>query len=329
MGAIATGAPTVFVGVDENGLGPRLGPLLVTAVAFEGMSAREARPRALTSNDALVGDSKLLASHADASLGEAWARALVTALGGDASSPASIVEALSLDPIATLQRPCPRDAAGALDAGAAICWSRTNEQFVATEAQVAACSASIERWARRTRPLRPVSARSVIVCPLRLNEQRAAGVNKLAVDLHAMERLVLAAADARPSATVDAVCGKVGGSKGYTRMFGPLGGRLVAIEEETQGRSAYRFPGLGAIAFVRDADANDALVGLASLVGKYLRELLMRRIVEHLRALGLEEGVELGSASGYHDPVTARFVDASALTRRRAKVPDGCFVRTA
>ena len=169
----------------------------------------------------------------------------------------------------------------------------------------------------------------MIVCAKRLNERRADGVNKFRVDLHAMERLVLDVAAATPGRTVDAVCGKIGGAKSYLPMFGPLAGRPCAIEEETQGRSAYRFPGLATIAFERDADADDALVGLASLVGKYLRELLMGRIVEHVRALGRDDGIEIAHASGYHDPVTHRLIDASALSRRRAEVPDRCFLRDA
>ena len=31
--------------------------------------------------------------------------------------------------------------------------------------------------------------------------------------------------------------------------------------------------------------------------------------------------------SGYHDPVTARFVDRTALVRKRRKMPDRCFER--
>ena len=66
--------------------------------------------------------------------------------------------------------------------------------------------------------------------------------------------------------------------------FGPLAGRLHAIIEEGAKRSAYSFPGLGTIAFVRDADAHHLLVAMASMVGKWVREVMMaphRPILRH------------------------------------------------
>ena len=63
----------------------------------------------------------------------------------------------------------------------------------------------------------------------------------------------------------------------YSRFFGPLAGRLHVVLERRPSQSSYHFPGLGRVCFVRDADAHDPLVMLASLVGKYVRELLMRK----------------------------------------------------
>jgi hypothetical protein len=80
---------------------------------------------------------------------------------------------------------------------------------------------------------------------------------------------------------------------------------------------------VGEVAFVRDADAGNILVGLASLVGKWARDLLMARVVRYHRA----DDPELPPVSGYHDPITARFVDASRLARSRRGVPDECFER--
>src|SRR5690606_39894767 len=62
-----------------------------------------------------------------------------------------------------------------------------------------------------------------------------------------------------------------------------LQGRLHVALEEGQAQSCYRFPEVGELRFVRDADASDALVMLASLVGKYMRELLMHRVA-HFRS---------------------------------------------
>jgi ribonuclease HII len=104
-----------------------------------------------------------------------------------------------------------------------------------------------------------------------------------------------------------------------------MSGRLHAVAVEGRARSEYSVPGLGTIAFVRDADASHLLVSMASLVGKWVRDRLMSRIVRYHR----EHDPELPDASGYHDPVTARFVAATRLSRRRRRHQDDCFERRA
>ncbi|MET0591818.1 MAG: hypothetical protein ABW133_03905, partial [Polyangiaceae bacterium] len=156
-----------------------------------------------------------------------------------------------------------------------------------------------------------------------INDARTEGHSRFDVDLHTMERIVIDAR-ARHTGELEAVCGKVGGYARYSSAFGPLAGHLHAIIEEGAKRSAYSFPGLGTIAFVRDADQSNLLVAMASMVGKWVREVMMARIVRHY---GLH-GDPNEMASGYHDPVTDRFVDATALVRKKRKVPDTCFERT-
>jgi hypothetical protein len=51
----------------------------------------------------------------------------------------------------------------------------------------------------------------------------------------------------------------------------------------------------------------------------------MGRIVRYHRAAN----ADLPDASGYHDPVTSRFIDATRLSRRQRSLPDDCFERKA
>ena len=102
--------------------------------------------------------------------------------------------------------------------------------------------------------------------------------------------------------------------------------RLHTALEEGQALSAYHFPTLGEIRFQRDADASDPLVMLASLVGKYVRELLMRRVSRFYDSV--VEDPEI-IPSGYHDPVTTRFIDATEDSRRRLGIAHDCFKRRA
>ena len=81
------------VGVDENGLGPRLGPLIVTAVTAEAtneaglaIATKPARGGAASR----LADSKQLVAYGNSALGEAWARAMVP----DATSPESLLQSL-------------------------------------------------------------------------------------------------------------------------------------------------------------------------------------------------------------------------------------------
>lgn len=304
-------SPAFRVGVDENGLGARLGPLVVTAVLAEvderGARVLARKPPPRLRND--LGDSKELVSHTDYALGEAWGRAL---LGDCAGTPTSLFEALSLEGTGALMSPCPEHAHPQ-------CWRNDGERFAAEPADVARLRGHLAWWAERGVHVRAV--KSSVVCTKQLNAARGNGGNRFVSDLHAMERLVLGMRETAGSDLL-AICGKVGGINDYSKFFGPLSLRLHSVLETGRAVSAYHFPGVGEVRFVRDADERDALVMLASIVGKYVRELLMARVSGFYR-----DGAESPGASGYHDPVTARFVLATALQRRRRGIPIDCFER--
>lgn len=303
------------IGIDENGLGPRLGPLVVTAVMArvteEGRIVAGQKPRGAL--EKRLGDSKAMVAYGDVALGEAWARVLGAKAGASFDTPDDLLRAICLDPRESLVARCPSHVESQ-------CWNTQGDSFTAPDAMLRSIEADLRRLEAKGVEL--VAVRTVILCTERLNRDRASGLSRFDSDLYAMERLILALRE-EAGAPIEAVCGKVGGYSRYSNAFGPLGGRLHTVVEEGKARSAYRFPGLGEIAFVRDADANDLLVAMASMVGKWVRELTMARIVRHYAGL---LGKEL-AASGYHDPVTARFVEATSLVRREKRVPDDCFER--
>jgi len=300
------------IGVDENGLGARLGPLVVTAVlasvdAAGHVTLKRKLPKRVRQD---LDDSKELVSHKDFRLGEAWARAVCDP---QLENPRALLERISLEGTSALREPCPEHMASQ-------CWSHRGEVFSSDEETVRRLRAHLAFLAQRG--VQVIEVQSSVVCTKRLNDARARGHNRFVSDLHAMERLVIAL---RKKATSDvhAVCGKVGGMGEYSKFFGPLSGYLHAILSQGREQSSYRFPGLGELHFVRDADAKDPLVMLASLVGKYIRELLMGRVARYY----LRASDETPRPSGYHDPQTSRFVQATALLRSSRRVPDGCFER--
>src|SRR5258708_40125279 len=160
----------VQLGVDENGLGPRLGPLVVTAVTARAPGERApARPRGALGKR--LGDSKKLISHGDTALGEAWARAIARRMGArDAADPEGTVRALSLDTADALRAPCPRD-------HHAQCWDASGEGFVAADALVAQVERDLDRLAEKG--IEVLRATCVIACARRLNEGVDRGLSRL------------------------------------------------------------------------------------------------------------------------------------------------------
>lgn len=300
------------IGIDENGLGARLGPMVVTAVLArvdEGGARMLSRrlPKALRSD---LDDSKRLVSHSDFGLGEAWARAVA---GDSVSDPDQLLGALLHEPRSELHAPCPSHVKDQ-------CWSGGSEAFVADAALCARVRRHLDTFAERG--VRIVRVRSSVLCTKRLNLAKERGINRFVADLHAMENLLLSLRSEAGS-KVHAVCGKVGGINEYERFFGPLSGHLRTALEVSAKKSSYYFPTVGEVNFVCDADASDPIVMLASLIGKYVRELLMARIVRFYPAEPEDK-----KASGYHDPLTHAFVERTALLRRERKVPAHCFERT-
>src|SRR6185295_6350353 len=132
------------MGIDENGLGPRLGPLVVTAVVArvteEGDVIASRKPRGSLARR--LGDSKAMVAHGDVALGEAWARALGHRLGLEASGPDALIHALALDSREELRKMCPSHVE-------AQCWNTEREAFEAESALVAKVTHDLDRLAEK------------------------------------------------------------------------------------------------------------------------------------------------------------------------------------
>ena len=117
----------------------------------------------------------------------------------------------------------------------------------------------------------------------------------------------------------------IGGIRAYASRFTSFEPSRVKALPGRRGQKRYALDGLGELRFEVDADARHLPVALASIVGKYVRELGMRRIGEFYRRS--DPGLVL--ASGYHDPVTSRFIESTDSTRRRLGIVGDCFRRQA
>lgn len=306
------------IGADENGLGPWLGPLVSTAVAID-VERYDADFLREFGESWGIADSKRSSHFGHMARAEAFSLALAEReLGRPVTTMHAFLGALALDGLAALRHLCPGGEAEL------ACWG--------PDLALPAFGGDVEEGRRRLSAFeasgaRVRSVRTLPSCAKALNLARRQGRNKLRMDLHAFERLVLACALAGDEPAPDggeevlAICGLVGGIRRYVASFGHWRGARVLTE--IHGLSAYHVPGLGEVRFEIKADARHMPVALASMVGKYVRELFMARLNRHwqLRLPGVRP------ASGYHDSVTKALVKASESTRRERGLPDECFLR--
>jgi len=267
-----------------------------------------------------IGDSKALLSFANNALGEAWARAITTHSAVTPRTPGDLLDALLIDSEAHLTQLCPSHHVD-------LCWGQSHESFApGSDDLTEQCLRDIDDLERAGVFVQ--TARSIVICTKRLNMHAEAGTSRFDVDLHAMERLALQAREQTHEEIV-AVCGKVGGYQFYGPHFGPLASREHQAVVESRARSEYRVAGLGTLVFLRDADASNPLVSLASLIGKWVRDTFTRRVLAfHTES---DNGIAPGQAnvSGYHDVRTKAFIEATRLVRARRQVDPHCFERTA
>ncbi|HJK90884.1 MAG TPA: hypothetical protein RMH85_08200 [Polyangiaceae bacterium LLY-WYZ-15_(1-7)] len=300
-----------IVGVDENGLGPRLGPLVATAAAIEVKRYDREALEALGA-ELRIGDSKQTSGFGRMRHAEGLALALAERASGAVPRHADeLLAALSIDGLLALRAPCPDGIT------ARQCWQEPLPlpAFGGDVEEGRALLAALEKGGVKVRRLR-----TALACAGRINEALAAGRSKLQVDLELFERLLL---DVRAAARgdVEAICGMVGGVRKYGRYFRHFEG--AEARESPKGVCAYAVPAVGAVRFEVKADDRHLPVGLASMVGKVVRELGMARLVGFYRG----QDPELPVASGYHDPVTKRFVAGSETLRRSLPIADACFER--
>lgn len=293
-------------GVDENGMGPMLGPLVATAVTVEVRRYDRARLRRRGLGLG-VGDSKQTSAFGKMAHAESLALALAERfLGRPPTEADALLEAFSLEGLLALRGRCP-DATSQ-----AQCWSEAIP-LPAFGGELSEGRALLRKLEGRTLSIRRV--RSAVLCASALNEAVDRGSTKVRQDLDLFEQLILDARAAAPG-ELQAICGQVSGIRRYPEYFG----RFRDVREDEGG---YRVPAVGVVRFEVKADDRHLPVGLASMVGKLVRELAMRRLSAFYR----RHDPSLERVSGYHDPRTRRFAEASDALRRRLRVAPDCFRR--
>jgi len=266
---------TILIGTDEAGYGPNLGPLTITATAWEfpdGTTAEDcwtlladsisSRPTA-TDCELQVGDSKNVYS-SRGSL-EALERTVLVALRMIGASPATLgqlgkavagnlfANQYSGEPF----RPddslhLPRDTSPAVIESAAAALTKTMEDAGVSLLAIQSC----------------------VLYPREFNRRVQAEQSKGRVLSTATLQLVANIIVSEQSENALVICDKHGGRNRYDELLSEtFGDQLVFRIEEGRALSRYR---LGGLEFRFQTKAEQHLpVALASMVSKYLRELAM------------------------------------------------------
>jgi ribonuclease HII len=315
------------IGVDEAGYGPNLGPFVMTAVAcrlpeelqganlWRVLRSAVRRRRHKTDHRLLIDDSKLVYTSPEG-LGGLEAGALAVHRLADSSTPClqHFLAALGADRAAALPQECWYTGQTALPVGGPL-----DELAARGESFHVACQKNAIVWA----PLR-----CVVLVPSRFNDLVDRWGSKGAILGHAlMELLQTNPGGADDSEPVSLVIDKHGGRNHYAAMLQeaiPEG--TVMAQQESAERSVYRVlggPRPLSFTFQPRADAEHLCVALASMVSKYVRELLMREFNEFWLAKvpGLEP------TAGYPGDAK-RFYDAIKPVARRMGIEERVLWRS-
>jgi ribonuclease HII len=303
----------LIAGIDENGLGPLLGPLVVTGASFVSRSYDRERFQSLAGPDLPAADSKVIFAPRRAAAAEDAVLRWLDVFDCSARDTAELEQKVVAP--APFEARCP-SRKPAICAGDPLALPRAGTR------RPGASSLDVrDRFDRAG--IAEGSLVSHVLCAGAFNralEERR--MNKLRLDFSLMmsvARRLCAAGDG--DALV--LCGKVGGTASYGAWLEEEGLDVAEVLFEGRDESAYGVRGLGRIRFLRGGDAAHLPIAVASMVGKYLRELAMEPLN---RALGREGTTRV---SGYRDSRTARFVAETAAGRAAAGISDDCFLRRA
>lgn len=330
QGASADGWRTI-VGIDEAGYGPVLGPLVVSAVAFElhspetdlwemlrgtvGTNLGRRDPKD-PDTPLLVADSKKVYRPG---LGLARLERSVLAFARQIHNEKTFTDLELIELLSA--RSC--DLSG-------LPWYEGKPTPLPIEANPGDVDASARRLSdtMARKGLRLAAMRSFVVTAREFNAKVSEGRNKAELLAGLVGELLRFCARATQFRNANIVVDRLGGRRYYEGLLASCFDGLTISELEQRPDASVYSLGVGGdslarISFFCRAESHCMATALASMVSKYLRELLMRRLNAYFvcRVAGLRP------TSGYPTDA-ARFLADTEAFRHTEGIPNALLVRS-
>jgi ribonuclease HII len=291
----------LVVGIDENGLGPELGPLVATATLLSVKNIESLLAGSLRESKEIFRSGEKMGE------GEDIVLSFFSLLKGYLPRhPQDIFNELLLTRDYTCDSPFPH------------CKPDFAIPNWCEEAGIGKSKA--ELYLREVEG-ELIEVKSVALCPAHFNE-RLESYNKNHIDYLLFEELIRYFRE-KDKEEIVFLCGAIGTTKNYSLYFHHLK-KFPHKSEIGEGEVIYFFPSLGEVRFIQDGDNKYFPIKLASLFGKYIRELFVEQMNRFFRS----NLPSLPYCSGYRDEKTKEFIKNSEEIRARLKIPQACFRRS-
>ena len=315
----------LVLGIDEAGYGPVLGPLVIGATLWR------VPPRLLTADWwETLGDTVVRAGgRSDRRLPVDDSKAVFDRKRGLASLERSVLAFAQVAGVSCETEGAFFTALGFSDHLASACpWYHNLTSPLPHDPARSAHEGAADRLAAT------MSATGLTCCGLRaevltedaFNRRVGQTHNKATVVVEAVLRLIAWAGREARTQDLHVQVDRLGGRAHYRTWLMPaFPERHVHVVDESEPRSAYRLASADSdwhIEFAVDADRDHLPVALASMVAKYVRELVMARFNAYWQA----RRTALAATAGYYTDAQRFLADLGPLAGQGG-VPRECFVR--
>ncbi len=328
-----------LVGIDENGYGPILGPLVVTAASAKLKENAIREPEgsnpvpnlwSLLKIKDTPGDTLFVCDSKEAftSNKKGYAEDLVLTFffltfGFLPETADQFLKPLLINQRLGLPFPCSKEGTPP------FCWQNDLDLKIdsARRKLILKNASNLKKMAERA-DVKFEKPCSLLLCPRLFNEgvERTHNNKSDLVITLGLQILSLYLVEKNLYAFI----GKVGMTKSYGQRLSHFLERryLVWTIEEKKEASRYQLyettgREVGQVTYLLAGEKNSFLIALASLFGKYLRELFWKKTQKYFEELD----PQLPGASGYRNLKTRTFISATERLRKELLFPQGCFLR--